>query len=352
MALRAQQHAGIMLERFRRLPPHLNPSSLTASVAQPTRISWGGQKGPDEADGLRGCWRSAARQVSAEAGTLHTTPEQLLIAPIRAPWESTAQPVIQPELKQSVSRAKNTPAERQQAALETIAQLPAADLYLSTDGSAKNGIRKGGAGWFGVALREGLKALYRALASPGARTPHLQLALECLGAGTCLASTMGLSVTAFSDSQGLLKRLSSGPIAQRGRVESEIWDIIEVLWSECKVKLVLQFVPSHTLDDEDFDAANPLSGNRVADRAAERGSARSQRGRPVDFRSAASVVKRHVREQWAEQRPDHWHRDCTGGVVPTRHPQRRVERVLANLRTGHCAKLQAYRARFCGEESD
>eukprot|EP00666_Eupelagonemidae_sp_cell4sb_P000684 gene685-11797_t len=333
MALRTRQHAGIMMERFR---------------------------------------------LCSEAGTLHTTPEQLLIAPIRAPWEWTAQPSIFPELRKPVSRANNSPAERRQAALDTIAQLPAADVLLSTDGSARRGIEKGGSGWHvctpsgramltaecaagrwassyrceGIALREGLKALRRALASPASRTPHLQLALECLGVDACMASTMGLSVTAFSDSQGLLKRLRSGPIAQRGRVESEIWDLIEVLWSECKVRLVLQWVPSHTLDDEDFDAANPLSGNRVADSAAERGSKLPQRGRPVDLRSAASAVKRHVREQWAALRPQHWHLESTGGSVPKRHPQRRVERVLANLRTGHCARLQEYRARFCGEDSD
>eukprot|EP00666_Eupelagonemidae_sp_cell4sb_P009538 gene9538-8431_t len=189
MAQRSRQHAAIMLERFRRLPKHMQAASLIDPPAHPTRVSWGGKKTGEE-EGVRGCWRSTARQVAEQAGTLHSTPEQLLIAPLRAPWEWTATTSIQPNLVRPVSKSKNSRAECREAALETVARLPGPfAALLSTDGSAVDGVRRGGSGWYictpagkallrgccaagrlsssyrseGIAMREGLRDLQRAL---------------------------------------------------------------------------------------------------------------------------------------------------------------------------------------------
>ena len=52
-----------------------------------------------------------------------------------------------------------------------------------------------------------------------------------LGPTTCMGATFGCSVHVLSDSQSLVRRLLKGPVAQKGRVECEIWEEIELLWA-------------------------------------------------------------------------------------------------------------------------
>eukprot|EP00665_Eupelagonemidae_sp_cell47_P008349 gene8349-1203_t len=237
LELRARQRVGIMLERFRRLPPHLQSSTLTDPAENETRICWGG----------------------ADAS----------------------------------------------AALETLAMGPRADVYVGTDGSAKGGTENGGSGWFFmtpegvpllkgkcaagkvcssfraecIALRGALRDLRRVLLLPRSRRPHLQLALEQLGADSCMGATMGPTVQALADSLSAVRRLQRGPIAQRDLLGQQIWDEIEGLWRDCKVQLTFRWIPSHCNENPEDEGNLPWT-NTMADRAAAEGGRLPQRRQP------------------------------------------------------------------------
>eukprot|EP00666_Eupelagonemidae_sp_cell4sb_P009389 gene9389-23122_t len=299
LELRARQRAGTMLERFRRLPRHLQTSTLTGPAPNETRINWGGADAS-----VRGCWRSAARAVVREAGTADLPGEELLIATLRPPWAWTATPSFHTNLFRPIRRWESK-AVRQQAALETLAMGPRADIY--------GGTENGGSGWFFmtpegvpllkgkcaagkvcssfraecIGLRDALRDLRRVLLLPRSRRPHLQLALEQLGVDLCLGATMGPTVQVLTDSLSAVRRLQRGPIAQRERIGQQIWDEIEGLWRICKVQVTFRWIPSHCNENPE-DEGNLLWTNTVADRAAAEGGRLPQRRQPVDLKSAAA----------------------------------------------------------------
>eukprot|EP00662_Eupelagonemidae_sp_cell21_P038386 gene38386-21940_t len=67
--------------------------------------------------------------------------------------------------------------------------------------------------------------------------------------------TAGMTAQVLTDSQSLVKRLAAGPIAQRHRIESEIWNEIELLWREAKCQMVVRWCPAHV----------GIVGNELAD---------------------------------------------------------------------------------------
>jgi len=376
LELRARQHAATLLERARRLPHHLDPESLVRPTPTATRISHGG--GSAGSKGItRGCWRATARSTSAAAGTLYLRPEEQLIAPPRPPWEWTATPAFHTELIRPVRRWESA-AVRRQAALDTLAQCPGADAYLSPDGSAERGVRNGGSGWVictpngtellsgwcaagrlcssyhaeCVAMRNALRDLQRALLHPKACRPHLQLLMGNLVGNSCIASCMPpMQVQVLWDSQSAVRSLSKGPIAQRKRIESEIWDLIEQLWVQCRCELTFRWIPSHTNEGPDA-FRNLLWGNTVADDLADRGSRLPQFECPVNLKCAAAAIRRHVADIWQQRRPrEHWHWTSTGGRKPVRLDDPQLEKVVACLRTGHSPLLQQYLHRIGAEES-
>eukprot|EP00663_Eupelagonemidae_sp_cell21sb_P005405 gene5405-6025_t len=280
--LRAQQQAAVLYERLRRFPAHMETDALT-KVPHKTRIMLEGGRG------VRPCWRSTAREVSERAGTAHVAAETLLFTSTRAPWEWSALPGFYDEMLHPVRRWES-PAVRRQAALDSIAAVPGnQELFAYTDGSARGGTSCGGSGWYittaggaplvegfcaagricssyraeAVAMRNGLQTLQKAMRRVNAERPDLQMAIDVLGPYSCLGSMAGLKIMVLTDSQSLVRRLKRGPLAQRNRIESEIWDLIQMLWAMHAVQFNFVWIPSHT--DDEGQHENLLSGNRVAD---------------------------------------------------------------------------------------
>ena len=119
-------------------------------------------------------------------------------------------------------------------------------------------------------MRNVLQGLQKALRMVNAERPDLQIAIDVLGPNSCMGTTAGLRIMILTDSQSLVRRLLRGPIAQRNRIESEIWDLIQLLWTHHAVQLSIVWIPSHTDDEGRYE--NVLSGNRVADTFANKGS--------------------------------------------------------------------------------
>eukprot|EP00662_Eupelagonemidae_sp_cell21_P028356 gene28355-57048_t len=121
-------------------------------------------------------------------------------------------------------------------------------MFLYTDGSAKGGIENGGGGWNQKASRS---------------------ATDCatFAAHFCTLGQLAHTFSSFSkrsapvltDSQSLVRRLSAGPIAQRQRIESDIWNELELLWREAKCRVVVRWCPAHV----------GITGNELADEDAK-----------------------------------------------------------------------------------
>jgi ribonuclease HI len=202
-----------------------------------------------------------------------------------------------------------------------------AGTTIYTDGSASGGTTDGGSA---VVITTGTAEEFREVAVLRCRSAGITSSFEeerealRLAAEWINANDPPPPVLVCSDSQSALSALAAG--------SSEMSEVRQLLDS-APTLVHLQWIPGHC----------DLPGNDRADEEAKRAAASTDQGqRPVTLASARALVKRTI----ADPPPTHPRVAAVYGNTPPSllSPTSREEEVLvAQLRSGHCPRLRAYR---------
>ena len=351
---RAELQSARMYERALRLPAD-NP--LRQAVLAPAPEPAAGQQSRASHS-----WRRAARAGVEAAGLARTRREPIPVCAAEPPWEeegAATPPTFVPFLDEKVTR-KDPPEKRKQAALRTMARLPDAAVTVFTDGSVLHPkeSRRGGGG-FCLTDAEGKRATGRCPAggycnSMRAEKIAIHHALrEMLEKGgeketDGIALPRGAEVRIATDSQSAIRALQAGAAAQRSVLGQQIWSALRALARRHRAHVTIVYCPGHV----------QIAGNEAADDEAKAAAKEapgdpSEDPTPIPLGVAATVLKRHFREQQAaEARRDdgHWAKACKDGPPKWKDHEgmtRAEQRILAQLRAGKCSLLKDYR-HLCG----
>eukprot|EP00666_Eupelagonemidae_sp_cell4sb_P005897 gene5897-19153_t len=201
-----------------------------------------------------------------------------------------------------------------QIAKRTLEGLGEFDIELWTDGSAEEGVRKGGAG---VILRDLRGNRYLPPISVAAGAVVSSYRAEEVGIRRALQEMLvrgmqeGSRVLLCCDSLSVVQRLSRGPDAQEDSVAHDIWQLIARLFPKSGgSRLVVQWCPSHC----------GLEHNCEADEAAKQGSRLDQEAVAVDFCTAAAALQRASRRRYdlkcRRELKEHWYARATDFKPP------------------------------------
>ena len=284
-------------------------------------------------------WRYiAANRVNISGLQQNDHVEPLPERPRAAPWVPEDGITLNPHLTSLIHR-DDPPAVRLAAALETIEQLPKADVVVYTDGSAKHSVYSGGSGIY--ITYNGLT--YRGRKPAGTFTSSYRAEVIALAQATKHLLTLPLApspqINIFTDSQSAIMRLRSGRSTQTGVYEDQIWDNLLQLQHNHNATIVVQYVPGHC----------GLPGNEEADKLAGEARRLDQSNINFDLTTAYACIRRVTNRAWSGSQPrEHLHFEVTGGHRPVRVPShsRNDDVLLSRLRTGHSPILLDYRIRF------
>eukprot|EP00666_Eupelagonemidae_sp_cell4sb_P010430 gene10430-8986_t len=147
------------------------------------------------------------------------------------------------------ARAGDPPAVKRAAVHETLALRPEPDLEAWTDGSAKAGVRDGGAGaavYAGKELVHSLKApAGRHCSSYVAELTALRDALRFLARDPDGRVPRGAAIRLCTDSRAAVVRLAAGASAQRCLLAREVWRGITEVTARHGARLTFQWVCAH-----------------------------------------------------------------------------------------------------------
>ena len=286
-------------------------------------------------------WARTGLETGAAAGLSDLPREPLLITASTAPWEPATPNVhIHTGLVRTALKTA-PPEERRRAAEETLSQLPAADVTVFTDGSAKAGTENGGAG---AIVWSGGREETRIQAAAGRYTSSYVAELHALNEaakyleGAYPAAGPSLNIRICTDSQSALRRLSDGPAQQTERLPDEVWTRLIGIGRHHRVDL--QWVPGHA----------GIPGNEAADEVAGQAADLPQDQVPVTYGAARARLKHHLGREWIASNRHTRHFEVVGQArikMGDRIGLSRKESVeLARLRTGHSTLLRAYRHRI------
>ena len=256
---------------------------------------------------------------------------------------------FRPELSRPVTR-RDAPGERREAALETLAGLPA-DLEGYTDGSVlqPRELRQGGGGYILLDARGPEPAIHRGLCAAGARCTSYRAELAALTKllddliagrgddGREIAFPTELrrraEVRVALDSQSLIVALAKGPSAQTGLAEMRAWERLIRLCRARHAHVTVQYVPGH-VDLERQEEADVL--------AKEAARTCKQDATAISLGLVRAVLCATLRPELSGQIPeDHVWCRATGGKRPRHEGLPRAHQcLLSKLRAGRSEVTQ------------
>ena len=294
-------------------------------------------------------WREPA-EAAARAASLDEWPreEERTVPPV-PPWTDVdCTDIITFGTSLSVPTARADPPEvRREAALATLAGLPAPGTDIWTDGAAEEGVHNGGAGVLLIsesARTELSLPAGRFTSSYRAEMVAIKAALEL-----CVArqrdNALASPVRLCSDSLSALQCLESGPLAQVQPCAQAIWASLLHL-ATAGVPTHLQWVPGHA----------GLEGNEQVDGLAKAGCQEDQTASPLDAAAAKTYASRWSLARWHEGHREAaaanttstslaWHTEATAGNLPPPLPKsmpRQHQRIIHQLRAGKSPIVAAY----------
>ena len=283
-------------------------------------------------------WRQHARGMAARAELDRASREPVVMAAPTPPWRSEHSVDFRPRLCRPVTKKKNTNAEIREAALETLAQLPPADVTAYTDGSVLDPrrMRRGGGGY---TLTDAKGKQFSGKCAAGARCnsyrAELSAMLLCLrdllSGAKKHAVPQDAVITVALDSQSAIKALAAGPAAQSGRLEIRVWEALSEVCARFRARVIVQYVPGH-VDVEEQEEVDKVAKAAAAECA--------QGDVPIALSLAKAAIKEVQRgELVASLRnkvSDHfWLAVTDGKPAKCDKLSREEQRTLAQLRAGH-----------------
>ncbi|KAF0288249.1 Retrovirus-related Pol polyprotein from type-1 retrotransposable element R1 4 [Amphibalanus amphitrite] len=250
------------------------------------------------------------------------------------PWQDGGEVSFHLDVGPDGSRDR-PPELRRRAAEERLESFPADATWIWSDGSAEEGVHRGGGGApivtpVGV-TREVRVAAGRLCSSTRAELFALKAALEDLTSTPDRDTTRPIIICL--DSKAALALLKNGPAAQRTPVAADIWKALQGI-SATGQPIQLQWVPAH--------CGLPL--NERADGLAKEASALPQEDTPIDVTTVTRAAARSASARWREAWPDGWHKEIWGSRLPG--PVEGEDRCSAidvhQLRAGHWSCSEQY----------
>jgi ribonuclease HI len=169
-----------------------------------------------------------------------------------------------------------------------------------------------------------------------------------------IAVPRGAEVRLATDSQSAIRALQAGAGRQRTILGQQIWSALRAVSGRLQVHVTLVYCPGHV----------QIAGNEAADAEAKAAAQDapedpSEDPTPIPFGVAATILKRHFRQQQAAEvvrdrveKDGHWAKVCRDGPPKWREHEgmtRAEQRILAQFRAGKCSLLADYR-HMCGWE--
>lgn len=265
----------------------------------------------------------------------------------RPPWEGG----VPCEISYTDTRKSDSLERQRERAEACIGEGGVPDVTIFTDGSAEEGVRRGGAG---VVVYEGEERTESWSAPAGRICSSFSAELTAMSeAVRWLREKQGWqTATIVTDSRSLLDALD-GSNARSSRVrelQAAMWHVVR----EQRKRVRLVWTPGHC----------GVGGNEEADRMAEEGRGREQVGTTVDDSTREACIRRSLlgAPPLQHERVRTVYGD--GGVREGREERlTRAERVdLSRFRSGHHPKLRRWQhmvgksesdlCRLCGEEEE
>ena len=177
-----------------------------------------------------------------------------------------------------------------------------------------------------------------------AEAAALRLCLRDLLEDGRISVPHGAEIRICTDSRSAVEALQKGPCAQTGRLEEQVWELLNAVTARHGAHVTLQWVPGHV------DLAEQEQSDEVAKRAARECA---QDAAPVSYGVAKAVVDASLRARWYATTTDrpyvgipatHVWRRATGGKTPKHggDTPRAEQRLLAQLRAGKSPVLDSY----------
>ncbi|GFN96032.1 RNA-directed DNA polymerase from mobile element jockey-like, partial [Plakobranchus ocellatus] len=210
-----------------------------------------------------------------------------LPTPCWAPEEAPAPPEIRADIGWLGKKSDAIPSALKALALEKVSSLDSSYAICYTDGSAENGIGKGG---YGVLYQWPDGTTTREAGSVGSiccsYDCEYKALLECLKGTIRRHREVGPlpGVAILTDCQALLHNLKRAGSAEVG----EAMRLIDELQRLEKVRVVIQWVPSHI----------GLAGNETADSLAREGTAHTQLQNPTTYGQVVQSLGRKLVTLW------------------------------------------------------
>ena len=269
--------------------------------------------------------------------------EELLPAPLIAPWEDITNVDFIPSLPTPISK-EDPPDKKKQATLDHLATLPPADLEMWTDGSCRDGFEFGGAGAIikpvTINLPEDTELELRAGGGrycSSYRTEMVAIRLGLRWAEDHLTLLpQGAEIRILSDSQSSIRCLEGGPSRQTYKIACEIWRILKDISSGGRTHITFQWVPGHC----------DLRGNEEADSAAKNAQILCHEA-PIDLSTAEAIISRNAQHYYRTQLKEHAAVNIMKRSPPNLDKEANLtkyeRRVVSQLRTGgECLILRKY----------
>eukprot|EP00662_Eupelagonemidae_sp_cell21_P038657 gene38657-60873_t len=314
---------------------------------------------------------TAAQELRRQAGLNDTRREPLVLHTALPPWGDYGKVNVNPKLVVEVED-KEDEDELIRAVEETLAKLPPHEYETWTDGSAKGGVRDGGAGVVHMRRDEVQDRVALAVgpiaSSYACEMRAMQEAFACLNRYAAAAKNDGAyrQNVILTDSQSVCARLKEGPQRVRTKAEERVWRGIAKLSETVPgVMTTIQYIPSH------LDNCPSLRGNHLADEEAKRGGKQPQADCAIDWPTARAALRRAAATQnretsWGKLPDDHWFMTVMGDKGFREQKKADLPRIdevqLAQLRTNTFTSLGHYQWRIskaetkqcsrCGAERD
>jgi ribonuclease HI len=234
----AERQAAIHREKLLRLPPYV-PARTIANHHVKLKLTARGKQGEKKRT-----WRDTGRNI-ADLLELENTPrEDLLPHSSIPPWNcKTDHITINADLCAATNRS-DAPAHRKKVAVDTLDKLPTADITCWTDGSAKGGTRKGGAG---IVIDSGQTRTTRHIATGELTSSYrseMTALRECLAILPTTANyDEACEIRICTDSKSSLQKLEAGPAKQEDVCAQQVWS--HLLQTPADKHITLQWVPGH-----------------------------------------------------------------------------------------------------------
>eukprot|EP00660_Eupelagonema_oceanica_P019174 gene19174-biopygen26697 len=252
---------------------------------------------------------------------------------------------------------RDPPEKRKEAALETLAALPAADIEGYTDGSVLDPrrLRQGGGGYTLVDARRGT---HRGLCAAGRRCTSYRAELAAMlkllddliagrsddGAEIAFPDGRRGELRIALDSQSAIVALARGASAQTGVLEMRVWERLVRLMAKRNTHITVQYVPGHVALEEQ---------ERADVTAKEAARDCEQDSTEMTLALVRSVLRAEQRGQLRETVRQHkeghlWLRATAGKEPKHDGLPRALQRTLAQLRAGRSVVTHDIRFRFSG----